>query len=230
MVNIWSIIDQVMGDSCPLCHQPGRGLCAACSRQLPYNQHPCPRCALPLAVEAPLDVPCAACQAHPAAFDRVVAPLVYAPPVDHLVAGFKYHHRLDLGHLLAKLLATAAAPATGGAKLFVPVPASPARLRQRGFNQAAELARCLARTLAVPWAPSVLIRLRSGEYQQGLGRGRRLRNVRGAFTVRGRLPDRVTLVDDVMTTGATAHEASRALKQAGVEQVEVWTVARTPLD
>ena len=227
---MWPIIDQITGDSCPLCQQPGYGLCAACSRRLPYNHHPCPRCALPHPAGAPADVPCAACQAHPPAFDRATAPLVYAPPVDDLVAGFKYHHRLDLGPLLARILAAATAPAAGRTDLLVPVPASPARLSQRGFNQAAELARYLALALSVPWTPGTLVRLRGDAHQQALGRGRRLRNVRGAFAVRGRLLPRVTLVDDVMTTGATAHEASRVLKRAGVDRVEVWTVARTPLD
>ena len=228
MVNIWPIIDHMAGSRCPLCNQPGQRLCAPCTGALPHNHHPCPRCALPLPPQVPAGVYCAECQARNPAFDRVIAPLVYETPVDELVAGFKYHQRLYLGPLLAGIVAAAARRETTGAELLLPVPMSAARFRERGFNQAAELARCLARGNGIPWAADRLLRTREGGHQQALGRRSRRRNVRGVCAARGKLPARVALVDDVVTTGATADAASQALKAAGVEWVEVWTVARTP--
>ena len=228
MVNIWPIIDHITGGRCPLCHQPGQRLCPPCAGALPHNHRRCPRCALPLPPGVPPGVCCAECQARAPAFDLVVAPLIYERPVDELVAGFKYHHRLQLGPLLAGIVATAARRETAGATLLLPVPMSAARLRERGFNQAAELARCLAREVGIPWAADRLIRIRESGHQQTLGRRSRRRNVRGIFAAHGDLPPRVALIDDVMTTGATADQARWALKAAGADWVEVWTVARTP--
>jgi ComF family protein len=144
-----------------------------------------------------------------------------------LVADLKYHHQLHFGPLLAGILAELAQQAESGMQLLLPVPMRAQRLRERGFNQAAELARCLSLRLAIPWAADRLFRIRGGDQQQALKRGQRRRNVSGAFACNGVLPARVALIDDVMTTGATAEEASRMLKAAGAERVEVWTVART---
>lgn len=230
MVNIWSFISQITGDECPLCHQPGNRLCTRCTQALPYNRRPCPRCALPLPEAAPDSLLCAGCQASPPAFDRVLSPLLYQAPVDDLVAGFKYHQRLHLGPALADVLARAVCQQGGRAHLLLPVPMQPQGLRERGFNQAAELTRRLSSRLGIPWAGDRLIRVGGSRHQRSLARGQRRRNVRGAFACRGALPGQVALVDDVMTTGATAEEACRILKAAGAMRVEVWTVARTPRD
>ena len=104
MVNIWSFFDHIIGSCCPLCRAPGHGICAGCLADLPQNEHPCRRCALPLPHGAPPGGECADCQAHPPSFDTSVAPLLYQAPVDDLIARFKYHHRLDLGRVLADRL------------------------------------------------------------------------------------------------------------------------------
>jgi ComF family protein len=157
----------------------------------------------------------------------VLAPLLYQAPVDNLVAGLKYHQQLHFGPLLAGILAELAQQEESGTQLLLPVPMQAQRLRERGFNQAAELARCLSLRLGIPWAADRLFRIRGGDQQQALKRGQRRHNVRGAFACSSDLPARVALIDDVMTTGATAEEASRMLKAAGAEWIEVWTVART---
>ena len=232
MVNIWSLFSQISGGGCPLCRQPGDNdnLCPACLAALPYNRHACPRCALPLPADAPDTVLCADCQASAPSFDRVLAPLLYRSPVDDLVADFKYHHHLPRGRLLAASLAAAVRQQVGRAGLLLPVPMQARRLRERGFNQAGELARWLSIQLDIPWAGDRLIKIRASDQQRTLRRRQRQRNVRGTFACRGSLPAEVALIDDVITTGATAEEASRVLKRAGVMRVEVWAVARTPRD
>ena len=230
MVNIWSIIGQITGIACALCHQPGDRLCSTCAQALPYNHKPCPRCALPLPEAASDAVLCADCQARAPRFDKVVAPLLYQPPVDDLVASLKYHQQFHLGPVLTEILAQAVRKEGSGVQVLLPVPMPGPGLRERGFNQAAELARHLSLQLKIPWSVEYLSRVRGNRHQQSLRRNQRRRNVRGVFACRGKPPARVALIDDVMTTGATAEEASRILKRAGVARVEVWTVARTSRD
>ena len=113
--------------------------------------------------------------------------------------------------------------------LLVPMPITRSRLRERGFNQAAEIARVASRSLRIPCAVRALERTRDAPPQSRLGRRPRLANLRGAFRCRARLHGRhVALVDDVITTGATAHAASQALRRAGAAHVDVWVIARTP--
>ncbi len=228
MVNIWPIITQLIGGRCPLCGAPGSGLCAPCRDDLPYNAHACPRCALPLAARGDRPLLCADCQARPPAFDRARAPLIYDYPIDDLIAGLKYHHRLALGRDLADVLATAIDPNGALPRLLLPVPMHRRRLRERGFNQAAELAQHLSARLNIPWSTAYLRRSDDGAHQRGLDRGKRLRNIRGKFRCTGRLPASVALIDDVITTGATVDELSRVMRQAGAQTIEVWAVARTP--
>jgi ComF family protein len=115
-------------------------------------------------------------------------------------------------------------------QLLLPAPLHPRRLRERGFNQAAELTRILADELSLPWSARHFVRVRHTEPQAGLDRRARQRNLRHAFRWRGPIGDlsRVAVIDDVVTTGTTAEEMARALKRAGIERVEVWAVARTP--
>jgi len=229
MVNIWPFISQLAGSVCPLCHAPGDGLCGNCLDTLPRNRHACPRCALPLPADVPGDAVCAHCLRYPPAFDRAVAPLLYVTPTDDLVARFKYHQQLHIGRVLADILVAELHNSDPAVDLLLPVPALAARLNDRGFNQAAELTARLADAMQIPWSTRRLSRLSHARHQRGLTRKARRRAVRGAFASHGALPARVGLIDDVVTTGATADEASRVLKQAGAQWVEVWSVARTPL-
>lgn len=228
MVNIWPLFNHIIGGHCALCHAPGDTLCAACVPTLPRNLHCCPHCAVPLADSVAPGTLCADCQARRPAFDRVVAPLLYRAPVDLLLGEFKYRHQLHLGRMLAEPLIASVVAGPWRPALLLPVPAAPGRLRERGFNQAAELARWLALELDIPWSSSHLARVADRGHQQGSRRGQRQHNVRGVFTCRAGIPAQVALIDDVVTTGATAGEAARQLKRAGATRVEVWAVARTP--
>lgn len=158
----------------------------------------------------------------------------YGFPWDRLITRFKYEHTPELAGLLAACLATAADQAQMPTpQCFLPVPLSAQRLAERGYDQAWELARRLGRQLRRP-ARSDLIRRRfDGQHQASLTRAQRLSNLQGAFDVdaKGRADlagQHLALVDDVMTTGATAQEVTRALRAAGAARVDLWVVARTP--
>lgn len=206
----------------------GRDLCAGCAADLAPNVLPCPRCALPLPAPAPL---CGECLVRAPPFERAWAPFVYGHPLDLLEMRFKFEADLAAGCVLSWLMAGRAPfDAPERPDLLIPVPLHAARLRERGYNQALELARPLARAFAIPLRDDVLLRTRATPPQTGLDAKTRRRNLRGAFAVvpAAVLPDHVALADDVMTTGATLRECARVLRRAGVARVDVWALARAP--
>ena len=214
------------GGSCYLCRgAAGDVLCAASDADLPrLAAHTCPRCAL----AAPEGALCGRCLAQPPAYDETVAALAYAFPADVLVQALKFRSELALAPLLGGLLA-ARLPRGVRVDFILPVPLSAARLRQRGFNQALEIARHVAAATGCALAPQLAQRGRDTPPQVDLPRGERARNVRGAFRCTRALERaEVALVDDVMTTGATLHELAATLKRAGAARVVNWVVARTP--
>jgi ComF family protein len=197
-------------------------LCAACIRELPQpDPQCCPRCALPTV----LGKTCGACLRHQPNFDRVLTAFIYDFPVDRLIQGLKYGGELALADWLgARLLALAN---TCPADLVVPLPLHPLRLRERGFNQALELARPLARA-GFTINAAICSRTRATPAQAGLALRRRIANLRGAFACHGDLGGQhVLLVDDVMTSGATLNECARTLKLHGAATVTALVVART---
>ena len=225
---MWPIIDQLLGTSCPLCNHPGTGICGDCRQTLPVNDHACPVCAQPLPSDTATGALCADCLVSRPAFDSARVPLRYAAPVDGLIADFKFHHGLAVGRALSELLADNISACIERPACLIPVPADRAALRERGFNQAAEIARHLSRRLGIPWQPTGLRRLHHASTQRGLDRAQRRKNVAKAFLAGHGLPEFVALVDDVVTSGATADAAARALKKAGVKRVDLWAIARTP--
>ena len=204
----------------------GIALCGGCRASLSRNLSCCGRCALPLPMPTPI---CGQCQRAPRPWADVWVPFSYAWPLDMLEARFKFAGHLAAGRVLSTCWLDAGPPPLMP-ELIVPVPLHPSRLRSRGYNQALELARPLARRYGLPLAHDALRRTRGTEAQTLLDAGARARNVRGAFVVQHAPVQRhVALVDDVMTTGATLAECTRALHAAGVERVDVWALARTPL-
>jgi ComF family protein len=177
---------------------------------------------------------CGECLRDAPPFEHTVCAADYAFPWDTLITAFKFQDRVELAAALAeRLLAAIRACATPPPQLVVPVPLAPARLAERGYNQAWELARRLAPGLGVTAQAHLLWRPADSPHQAELGRSARQQNLRNAFMVDPRrrgelLGRRVALVDDVMTTGATAREAAAALLRGGAAAVDVWVVARTP--
>lgn len=177
---------------------------------------------------------CGACLRSPPPFARSIAAVDYAFPWSNLVTAFKFHQALDLATALAGLLADAVQASNAAPpSLLLPVPLSAERLAERGANQAWELARRVGRQLGIEARSWVLRRLIDTPQLANLPREQRTAHIRGAF---GLAPEqahrvhgqRVALVDDVMTSGATAAEAARVLRAGGASEVQVWVLARTP--
>lgn len=218
---------------CLLCGDPGwrgRALCAGCDADLPRIVAACRRCGEALPATGPglpeLTV-CGACLWHPPPFTAIEVPFGYAAPIDWLVRRLKFHRDLAAGRLLGELLAENILQSPPGVSTVVPVPLHGGRLLERGFNQAVEIARPVARALAVPLASEGLDRSRATLAQMDLPAEQRRANVRGVFAPgRQAVAGTVLLVDDVVTTASTVREASRALLRAGADGVRVLAVAR----
>jgi ComF family protein len=209
------------GGSCFLCRGAASGLlCAACDAELPrLASELCPRCALP----SPRGALCGRCLAEPPHYDATIAALAYEFPADALVQALKFRGVLALSGLLGGLLGEKVRAQT--VDHVMPVPLSAKRLAERGYNQAAEIAR-----YANGGAPelSLCVRSRDTPAQAELPWAERKRNIRGAFRcTRSLFGGTVAVVDDVMTTGATLDEIAATLKRAGAERVVNWVVART---
>ena len=214
---------------CLLCGATGSDgidLCADCAAELPRNRTCCARCALPLAAPAAM---CGECLRHAPPWDAAWAPFRYGWPLDRLESRFKFGRDLAAGRVLSTSWRREPCPIDLPQTLLT-VPLHRSRLRQRGYNQALELARPLARSLGVSLRHDVLQRVRQTDAQTELDALSRRRNVRGAFALRAgsTIPAHVAILDDVMTTGATLAECVRMLKREGVQRVDVWALARAP--
>ena len=236
MVNSFldALLEGLFPHYCSLCglrsHQPW-ALCAPCKAEMTANPGACSRCGLPLPKSA-AGGPCGRCLERPPPFDRVEAPWLYDEYLAFLIHRWKFHREQRLTPLLARLWLerTWAAPV---ADLVVPVPLHWRRRWQRGYNQAELLARELLRSQPGlsrgGLARGLLVRSRATPEQSALRAGQRAHNLRHAFTARGRCDNlRIALVDDVLTTGATASEAAATLLAAGAREVHIWCLARTP--
>lgn len=230
LVTAWRRLQRfVLPPRCLLCgghHGDGIDLCAACANELPRNRSCCARCALPLATPAAW---CGECQRRAPPWDAAWAPFRYGWPLDRLESRYKFQADLAAGRVLAQLWLGERLPLKPP-QLLLAVPLHRSRLRRRGYNQALELARPLARALGVPVHPDALQRHRATGAQTELDAIGRRRNVHGAFALRQGvvLPAHVAILDDVMTTGATLAECTRVLRRAGVQRVDVWALARAP--
>jgi len=217
-------VQQRLPHWCLLCGAPGAlaHVCEACEADLPrVPRSRCAVCALPLAAGAV----CGACLMRPPRFDRVAAALAYRFPADALIRAFKYGGRLALAQPLGEMLARSV---ERDVDAIVPMPLARGRLAERGFNQALELARVVARRTGIPLIPSACRKVLETPPQAALPWDERARNVRRAFVCdvdfNGR---RIAVVDDVLTTGATLNELARVLRKAGAREVSGWVVART---
>jgi ComF family protein len=168
---------------------------------------------------------CGRCYESPPAYTATFAAWQYALPIDHLISRFKYQGELAVAPALASAFRDCAPSPPDGA-VMVPVPSHRQRLRERGFDHIAMLAKDICRPLSIPLQMDVLRRVRHTPAQSGLTASQRQRNLAGAFAVSGAVPETIILFDDVITTGATVRAASKVLKRAGAKQLIVWALAR----
>ena len=216
-----NFLARCFGGSCFLCRGAAAGLlCAACDAELPRLAGPrCPRCAL----DSPRGEICGRCLSEPPHYDATVAALAYEFPADALVHALKFRGELVLAEHLGAILGQCIADQDVDSVIAVPLSAD--RLRSRGYNQAVEIARHVARRSV---ELDLCVRERDTPAQMDLPYAERRRNVRGAFRCTRALPGAsVAVVDDVMTTGATLDEIASVLKRAGAARVVNWVVART---
>jgi ComF family protein len=214
---------------CDICHAwPAQPVCEACVARFAQPQPRCRTCALPV----PDGIThCGACLRSAPPLDACLAAVPYAYPWDHLITRYKFAASPGWSAALALLLRSApwVEPALEQAELLLPMPLSNQRLRERGFNQALEMARHLA---PAKTEASLLLRIRHTESQSALKRSARLHNLRAAFAVdplrsAELYNKRVVLLDDVMTSGATLFAAAQALRQAGAAHITGLVLART---
>jgi len=229
------LLDALLPPQCLACtaavERPGQ-LCAACWSGVRFIAAPfCACCGAPFELAPPEGTICAVCLSAPPAFERARAAFSYEAVGRDLVLRFKMADRTYCAPAFAAWLERAGAALIAEADLIVPVPLHRWRLLARRFNQAALMAHALSRRTGRPCLPDALLRTRATRSQASLPAVDRVANVRGAFNVRagarrhleGR---RVLLIDDVLTTGATAGACARALLKAGVATVDVLTLAR----
>lgn len=232
-----TLVDLVLPARCPGCRVivDGDGrFCVDCWQALQFITAPvCAACGTPFAHDMGADARCGGCLATPPRFDSARAALVYGGPARAVVLALKHGDRQHLAQVMAPHMARAAGPMLVPGALLVPVPLHRWRLWRRGFNQAAMLAQALAGLSGLAVDATVLVRIRATQSSQGLNRTARAANVRGAFRVvdRGRIKGRdIVLVDDVLTTGATAEACAHRLRRAGARSVHVLTFARVVRD
>lgn len=221
----------LFANECLLCKQQTpaqQDFCSLCGPTLPYAQHACRRCAAALPASAPTSAICGSCQKNPPAFTRSYALFSYQSPIDKLIQRLKYNKKLYLSRTLGQIMAkTMAGLDLQRPDVLLPVPLHRQRLRQRGFNQALELARPVARELGIPLDPWLAIRHKATAPQASLSPKDRYRNVRGAFQVKKDVSGlKIAIIDDVMTTGHTANALAKTLKKAGAREISVWVFAR----
>jgi len=202
------------------------GFCEPCRQQIVRHARRCPFCAE--AIHETRDS-CDACVNTGPAFAQTLTAFDYEEPVRRLIKDFKFRGRLDIGAgLSGELLRVVTNGPTCDAlpDALVPLPLHRARLRQRGFNQASEIARPLGKILNIPLLINNIKRIHWSGPQTGRDLVERRQNVRGAFRVSRQLPAHVAIVDDVMTSGASARELKRCLLAAGASRITLWVLAR----
>jgi ComF family protein len=228
------VVDVALPRLCPACREPvgDAGLCAGCWSRLSFISRPyCERLGIPFAFDGGPGLLSMEAIADPPAYGRARAAVRYDDVAGTLVQAFKYGDRLDLAPMMGRWMATAGRDLFDGADALVPVPLHWRRQWARRFNQSALLAEVVASATRLPVTYTALKRVKATPQQVGLSQSQRSANVQGAFRVPGEGKPEVTgrrliLVDDVLTSGATADTCARALLRAGAANVDVLVFAR----
>ena len=219
--------------TCILCHghsTRSQDLCDDCFADLPHLLYACPRCANPLANEHSLT--CGFCLKQKISFDATFALFSYQAPITKLIMNLKFGQSLVNARILGELLAQNIQEKwyynNPLPEIIIPMPLHTQRLQERGFNQAIEIARPIAKKLFLPMEIDACKRIKQTAAQATLPARQRLHNIRNAFHIPETIPYKyVAVIDDVITTGHTMNEFCHTLKQAGVQRIDVWCCARS---
>lgn len=231
---IRSIVDWLLPKTCILCNdytQNTPPLCNSCELDLPILPQSCQQCAQFLRFTSQNELICGTCLSHAPAFNLTHALFPYEPPIRQLITRLKFHGELyyarALGQLMKQRIQTSWYINKPFPNLIIPIPLHSKRLRERGFNQALEIAKPIAEALSIPIDYQGVTRKKATTAQSGLPADLRKRNIANAFSVsRDYTGLTIALVDDVMTTGLTVRECARLLKKHGAARIEVWCCAR----
>lgn len=232
MIYYWlkNTLFRLLSKQCLLCLSPTNNqylLCPDCEEDLPENTHSCVICAIPFAATQ-ASLVCGKCQQNPPHYTTSIIPYRYASPFKQLVSQLKFHGNLTYAPLLAHCFVRASKQHNNLPDCIIPVPLHPTRLRERGFNQALELARIISKQLNIPLDYSLCQRDKSTPFQSGLSAKQRKLNLKNAFSITKRHNyNHVAILDDVVTTGTTVNELAKQLKLSGVKTIEVWAITRT---
>lgn len=220
------MLDLILPICCLICSTPTttqHRLCEACKQQLPWITNHCQICGLPQ-VESGI---CGQCLANRPRFTSCRALFRYQEPIDKLITQLKFNNQLHIAKLFASLLVETFDTSKPTPELLIPVPLHRKRQRQRGFNQALEIARPVSKALQIPIDIHSCIRVKSTQAQSELPAKKRRYNIKNAFQICHDIGAKhVAIIDDVVTTGSTVNELSKNLKQRGVKCIEIWCLAR----
>ncbi len=200
-------------------------LCAECEQDLPFIHHGCRYCAKPLLQNAFI---CGECLKKQPPFDHIFALCAYQKPITAMILRLKFHQQLVnakiLGELMAERLKSCPKP-----ECLIPVPLHINRLKERGFNQALEIARPISKRLEIPIDFHSIKRIRHTEAQAQTPANKRKQNIKGAFSITREFKPKkhVAIIDDVVTTGSTVSELAKVLHRHGIEKIDIWCCART---
>lgn len=224
------IQETLLPPTCILCGNHGFNrldICEPCCQRLPKNNACCYRCAEIFEMHIKAPTLCGRCLSETPAFDETHAPFIHQEEIRHLITGLKFGAQFKNARLLGSLLANHVDKAVEKPDCIIPVPLYKDRYYDRGFNQALEIARTVAKNLHIPLDFSSCIRSKDTEHQTGLTAKKRRLNLRRAFSVVKAIQvEHVAIIDDVMTTGSTANALAFELKKAGASRVDVWVCAR----
>ena len=213
---------------CCLCNKAlpsaNQVICTSCYSALPWNNHACRQCALPLESGER----CGTCLCNPPAFAHCITPFRYEPPISTLIIQLKFQQQLRYARVLGQLLIESIVKYQHSLpECIIPIPLHIQRLKQRGFNQALEIAKPLSKQLQIPLLDGHCYRRKNTLPQSQLSARARRRNLSAAFAIREKMPfQHVAIVDDVMTTGQTVRALSQMLQQQGIQKIDIWCCAR----
>jgi len=220
-------LDRIWTPQCFLCRKNLKNntyICSNCKNDLLLNKNSCNRCALPL-INGKL---CGLCMTKAPVFTHCIAPFIYKSPISTIIIQLKFNQKLQYAQLLASLLAENIINFSDTLpECIIPMPLHNKRLRERGFNQALEIAKPLSKQLKIPILDDYCLRTKDTLPQSQLSAAKRAINMKNAFSIKKNIPYRhVAIIDDVMTTGHTLHSLSQTLYRQGVTQIEIWCCAR----